>query len=174
MLVLCALTHYTDLVTLRVGIPQTDGSMKGITMDYIAEMCDIGLRRTERAIADLVKAGIVTVHPITEKIAEGVYKGSAAIRTVSQSIFALFGLGGRLRHERDKATARRRKQERKASAKGQAKFDLMMNAAALKGPAKDESADDADQALPEVAKQPVELSDGAKAFFEMKKNLDAT
>lgn len=35
------------------------------------------------------------------------FKGYAAIRTVSATVFALFGLGRWLPHERDKATARR-------------------------------------------------------------------
>jgi len=134
LLVLSSLTHYLDLVTLRVGIPQTDGSFQGITMEYLAEVAGIGLRRAERAVADLVAAGIVTVHPICEKIGDAIYKGSAAIRTVSRSLFKLFGLGGRLRYERERASARRRKQERKATAKGQAKIDLAVRGAAGRRP----------------------------------------
>ena len=66
--------HYTDLVTLRVGIPQPDGSMAGLTLPFIADLSGLGERRAERAIHDLKAAGIITVHPICEKISDTVYK----------------------------------------------------------------------------------------------------
>lgn len=124
--VLACLLHYMDLTTLRVGIPQTDGSFKGIDMAFIAERCDLTLRRAERAVADLVKAGLITVHPICEKIGDAVYKGFAAIRTISSELFTIFGLDARLRHEREKAAERRKKKARKAEAKGQAQIRLAM------------------------------------------------
>jgi len=63
--------HYLDLATLRVGIPQADQSFKGITMPFIAEKCSLTLRRTERAVADLVASGLLTVYPLCEKLAQG-------------------------------------------------------------------------------------------------------
>lgn len=57
------------------------------------------------------------------------YKGFAAIRTVSTKLFTIFGLGQWLRHERDKASARRRKAQRKADAAGLAKLGLLINGA---------------------------------------------
>jgi len=42
--ILGTILHYTDLVTLRVGIPQADGSMAGLTMPFLAEKL-----RTQRA-----------------------------------------------------------------------------------------------------------------------------
>ncbi len=95
--VLGCLVHYLDLATLRVGIPQADQSFKGITMPFIAEKCSLSLRRTERAVADLVASGLLTVYPLCEKIEDATYKGYAAIRTINQKIFTIFGLGGRLR-----------------------------------------------------------------------------
>jgi hypothetical protein len=130
--VLFVLIHYLDLVTLRVGIPQGDGSFCGLTMERIAELAGIGLRRAERAIADLVAAGLVGVHTIAVEIAPGQFVGRAAIRTVSPALFAAFGLGRWLRHEREKASARRRKQERKANAAGLAKIALTMRGAVNK------------------------------------------
>ncbi|MGZ8212918.1 MAG: replication protein RepA [Methylosarcina sp.] len=125
--VLSCLLHYLDLATLRVGIPQNDASLQGISMPFIAEKSGLTQRRTERAIADLVKAGLITVHPLCEKINDTVYKGYAAIRTISSKLFALLGMGGRLRHERDKATARQKKRSRKHEKKQAAKISLIMN-----------------------------------------------
>lgn len=127
LLVLGCLLHYLDLVTLRIGIPQNDSTFQGITMPFIAEKCGLTLRRAERAVADLVKAGLITVHPLCEKISDTVYKGCAAIRTISSKLFALFGMGGRLRHERDRATVRQNKRTRKEQSKQSAKISLVMD-----------------------------------------------
>ncbi len=127
VVVLGCLLHYLDLATLRVGIPQNDGSFKGISMPFIAEKCGLTLKRTERAVADLVKSGLITVHSICEKISDTVYKGYAAIRTVSKKLFTLFGLGGRLKYERDKASDRLKKKSRKEELKGKAKISLFLN-----------------------------------------------
>jgi hypothetical protein len=131
--VLSVLIHYLDLVTLRVGVPQGRETFCGLTMERVAALADIGLRRAERAIADLVAAGLVGVHPIAIETAPGQFVGRAAIRTVSPALFAAFGLGRWLRHERDKASARRRKQEKKAHVAGLAKIALTVRGAVSKG-----------------------------------------
>lgn len=123
--VLGCLLHYLDLVTLRVGIPQADAAFQGISMPFIAEKSGLTLKRTERAVRDLVKAGLITVHPLCEKLSDTVYKGYAAIRTVSAKLFTIFGMAGRLKYERDRATVRFKKRARKEEAKGQAKIDLL-------------------------------------------------
>jgi hypothetical protein len=123
--VLGCLLHYLDLMTLRVGIPQNDLSFQGISMSFISEKSGLTLRRTERATADLVKAGLITVHPLCEKLADTAYKGYAAIRTISAKLFALLGMSARLRHERERATARHRKRNRKHERKQAAKISLV-------------------------------------------------
>lgn len=125
--VLGCLLHYLDLATLRVGIPQNDASFKGISMNFIVEKTGLTIKRAERAVRDLVSSGLITVHPLCEKLSETVYKGYAAIRTVSQKLFALLGLSGRLKHERDKAAARIRKKTKKQAEKTKAKIDLLGN-----------------------------------------------
>jgi hypothetical protein len=120
------LIHYLDLVTLRVGIPQPDGSFAGLKMDYLADVSGLGERRAERAIADLAAAGLITIHPIVKRLDDCTYKGFAAIRAVSRSLFDVFGLGKWLRHERDKASARRRKTERKANGKDAANVGMLI------------------------------------------------
>lgn len=111
-----ALVHYLDLVTLRVGIPQADGSFKGLSLEFLAERAGLGLRRAERACRDLRKAGLVEVYPIAQKTEGDRYKGLPAIRRLPVSLFKVFGLNKWLQHERDKAAHRRRRQRRKQEA----------------------------------------------------------
>jgi len=125
--VLGCLLHYLDLATMRVGIPQNDGTFRGISMPFIAEKTSMTLKRAERAIHDLVKAGLISVYPLCEKISDTVYKGYAAIRTVSKKLFTLFGMSGRLKFEREKASARQRKRTRKEELKGKARIDLLVD-----------------------------------------------
>jgi hypothetical protein len=126
--VLGCLLHYLDLTTLRVGIPQQNQSFQGISMLFIAEKCDLTLKRTERAAADLVKSGLITVYPLCEKLSDTVYKGYAAIRTISTKLFTIFGMGGRLKFERDRAADRQRKRLKKEDTKSKAKVDLLITA----------------------------------------------
>ena len=65
--------------------------MAGLTMPYLAaKLAGLGERRAERAMHDLVAAGILTVHTICVKISDTVYKGVAAIRTVSEhSVYSI-------------------------------------------------------------------------------------
>lgn len=124
---LACLLHYTDLVTLRVGIPQADGTFQGLTMEFLAGASGLGLRRAERAIHDLAAAGIVSIHPIAQRLEDCAYKGFAAIRAVSRALFDAFGLGKWLRHEREKAVKRREKKRRKADPRGLANVQMAMN-----------------------------------------------
>jgi hypothetical protein len=126
--ILACILHYTDLVTLRVGIPQTDGSLAGLTMPFLAELSGLGERRAERAIADLKKAGIITVHPICEKLEDATYKGYAAIRTVSKLLFTILGLSAWLEHERRRAQERNNKRTDKQRRKNLANVKMTMNA----------------------------------------------
>jgi len=103
--------HYLDLATLRVGVPAT-GGFKGLTMARLAGQAGLGLRRAERAMADLVKAGLVKVHPICERKGDLAFKGYAAIRTIPATLFSLFGLGRWLAREREKASKRLRDKRR--------------------------------------------------------------
>jgi hypothetical protein len=110
------LIHYLDLVTLRVGIPQADGTFKGLTLEFLAERAGLSLRRAERACRDLRKAGLVEVYPIAQKTEGDRYKGLPAIRRLPISLFKVFGLSRWLQHERDKAASRRRRQRRRREA----------------------------------------------------------
>lgn len=120
--------HFTDLVTLRVGVPQANGSMMGLTMPYLAKLSGLGERRAERAISDLKKAGYITVHPICEKLEDATYKGFAAIRTVSNKLFTALGFADWLKHERRKATERKLQRSEKKRRKELAHIQMAINA----------------------------------------------
>ncbi|MCP4410027.1 MAG: replication protein RepA [Gammaproteobacteria bacterium] len=109
--VLGVLAHYFDLATMKVGIPQQDGGFVGIDMVMIALRAEINLRRAERAMHDLVKAGLVKVHKICESLGKGEFRSRAAIRTLSRSVFKTVGLGKALIREHKKALERKRKRE---------------------------------------------------------------
>jgi hypothetical protein len=126
--VLACILHYTDLITLRVGIPQPDGGMAGLTMPFLAELSSLGERRAERAVADLKKAGIITVHPLCERLVDATYKGYAAIRTVTKNLFTVLGLSAWLEHERRKAQERQNKRTEKKRRKELANVQMTMNA----------------------------------------------
>jgi hypothetical protein len=111
-----ALVHYLDLVTLRVGIPQPDGTFAGLTLAFLAERAGLGLRRAERACRDLRKAGLVEVFPIAQPREDGGHRGLPAIRRLPVALFKVFGLSMWLQHERDKAAHRRRRQRRRREA----------------------------------------------------------
>lgn len=130
---LACILHYTDLTTLRVAIPQPNGTTAGLTMPYMAALAALGERRAERAIHDLKAAGIITVHPICEKLDNARYKGLAAIRTVSKQLFAALGLGRWLAHERRRAAERQAQKTEKRRRKELANVKLAMNAAKPKG-----------------------------------------
>ena len=124
--ILGTLLHYTDLLTLRVIIPRDDGQAHGLTMERIAELAGIGLRRAERAVRDIKAAGICGVHPIAVELEDGSYTGAAAIRTLPASLFDLLGLGKWLQHERRRAYDRiRKRQDRKPGPKARAHLDLL-------------------------------------------------
>jgi hypothetical protein len=100
-----ALLKRVELASLRVGIPTASGFMS-YTVDYITLDTGMGQKRVERALSDLKAAGIVTVSQPRQKLPDGSYKGLAAIKTISKSLFSVFGLGVMLKKERDKASKR--------------------------------------------------------------------
>lgn len=112
LLVLSAILKLTDVASLRVGIPTAEG-FSGITIPLLARHAGVSLRRAQRVIANLKSAGLLTVAAVTERMADGTYKGVAAVKAVSKHLWGCFGLLDMLKHEREKAAARARKVQRK-------------------------------------------------------------
>lgn len=125
-LLLSALIHRLDLVTLRVGFPQADGSFVGLTDKDLARMTGLTVRRLERAMHDLAAMKIVKVHRSCERQADGSYKGRPSIRAIATRFFELIGLGEKLKKQRLKAT--RRREDRFLAKASQKTFEAMAKA----------------------------------------------
>ena len=126
-----ALLKYTDLASLRVGIPTPDGFLS-LTVDYIGKQTGMGLKRTERALADLKAAGLVTVAQPRKRLPDGSWKGLAAVKAISRHLFGLFGLGSMLKRERTKASKRQAKKSKNQETAGQSRLALTLKALAEK------------------------------------------
>ena len=127
LLLLMALLKYTDLASLRVGIPTQDGFLS-LTVAFIATQTGMTLKRVERALADLKAAGLVTIAQPRKRLSDGSWKGLAAVKAISRHLFGLFSLGGMLKRERDKASKRLAKKSKKQEAAGQSRMALALKA----------------------------------------------
>ena len=127
ILMLSALLKYTDLASLRVGIPTPDGFLS-ITVDYLTKQTGMTLRRAERALDDLKAAGLVTIAQRRKRLPDGSWRGLTAIKAVSRHLFSLFGLGGMLKRERNKASKRQAKKSGNRETAGQARLALALKA----------------------------------------------
>ncbi|WP_323123151.1 cyclic nucleotide-binding domain-containing protein [Burkholderia alba] len=102
-----AMVKYLDLPSLRVGVPQSGGGFLSLTLKFLARHAGLSMRRAERAMRDLMRAGLVNAQQRCEKAEEGGYRGLAALRQLPAALFGAFGLAKWLRHERSKAVMRR-------------------------------------------------------------------
>ncbi|MCA7941758.1 hypothetical protein [Burkholderia cepacia] len=102
-----AMLKYLDLASLRVGIPQRDGGFMSVTMPFLAKHACLPVRRAERAMRDLLHAGLVTAQQRAERRDDGSYRGLASLRQLPAALFGAFGMSKWLRHERSKAVMRR-------------------------------------------------------------------
>ncbi|WP_271408136.1 hypothetical protein [Pseudomonas sp. Q1-7] len=102
---LAAILEFTDVASLRCGVPTSSGFLS-LTLDYLVRYTGLHPRRAERAMADLKRANLMTVKQARQLQADGTWRGLAAVKAVNKLLFTAFGLGMRLRHERDRATKR--------------------------------------------------------------------
>ena len=155
-----ALVHYLDLATLRVGIPQADGSIQGLSLAFLSEKAGLGRRRAERACRDLRKAGLVTIYPRAQPTGDERYRGLPAIRGVPEALFQVFGLHKWLQHERVKAVKRRHRDRRRQEAAATA---AEQGRRALNGDAARQRAEAAAPAAPAEAAMDTARRDSAHA-----------
>lgn len=125
LLLLRAVIHYTDLSTLKVGVPKSDGSIGSLTLERLSNLTRLGLRRTTRAMRDLRLSGILKVETRCRKTPEGDFRGEAAIKSLSPHVFAIFGLDRWLRHEQRRASERKSRRTLKSNRKSRAQFRLV-------------------------------------------------
>ena len=109
--VLALLIAYTDLKTLRIGIPTSKGSMAGLSLTWMALRLGLGQRRVERALRDLVCSGLVDSRQRSHRKRNGHYQGAASFRALSPHLFTLLGLGKWQVHEQKRAQKRQSKRD---------------------------------------------------------------
>jgi hypothetical protein len=112
ILVLNSILEYTDLTSLRCGVPTSSG-FQSLTFEFLAQFTGMGLRRIERAVADLKIGNILTVSQPRQLQEDGSYKGLAAVKAVNSLLFGAFGLLKWLKHERQRASERLAKKAKK-------------------------------------------------------------
>lgn len=105
LLLLNAILEFTDLSSLRCGVPTSSGFIS-LTLDYLVQYTGLHMRRAERAMADLKRANLLTVSQPRQLKDDGSWRGLAAVKAVNALLFTAFGLHERLRHERDRAAKR--------------------------------------------------------------------
>ena len=101
-----AILSRLDVVTMRVGCPVDDKKFVGIKLESLADIAGISFTRAERAMHDLAKSGLIDVVQRSEKLADGTYKGYAAIRRVSTDLFKAFNLLEELKEAQEKLAKR--------------------------------------------------------------------
>ncbi len=105
VLLLCAILKHTELSSLRCGVP-TAGGFIPFDMAFLANVAGLSLTRTIRAMEDLRRGGILSIHQARYVNDLGEYRGYPAVRRINPLIFRIFGLGHMLERAR-KAAARR-------------------------------------------------------------------
>lgn len=128
LLLLRAVIHYTDLISLEVGVPRADGSIGSLTLERLSTLTQLGARRTARAMKDLKTAGILNVKARCRRTADGNFRGEAAIKSLSPHVFAIFGLDRWLGHEQRRAAERKQRSRQKSDRKSRAQFRLVADA----------------------------------------------
>jgi len=103
-----AILKFTDLASLRVGIPTKTGFMC-LTLDYLTGETGMTQRRVERALRDLKAANLLTVSQPRQLQPDGSWRGLAAVKALSKELFAVFGLKVALKLEQVKAVKRLKK-----------------------------------------------------------------
>lgn len=132
--VLSTLLHRMDIATLRVGVPRSDGSHYDYSIEQIAEAAGLGLKRTKRAIADLKRAGLITINQVRRKASDNSFKSLVAIKTINRSLFATLGLGAMFSRENEKRAKRQRKSQRSQAKQSIAIQSIMQQVGGSKTP----------------------------------------
>lgn len=89
------LLHYTELASLRVGIPHSSEGFRSLTIEFLANKVGIGLKRAQRAIKLLVRAGYLKmIERFDVKQDEGKERfiGLAAVKSLTPSFFKACGI----------------------------------------------------------------------------------
>ncbi|MBA2651696.1 MAG: hypothetical protein H0U73_05465 [Tatlockia sp.] len=89
------LLHYTELATLRVGVPQIAEGFRSLKIEFLAEKAGLGLKRAQRAVALLKRAGYLRVierFDTKEEKGDTRFIGLAAVKCLTPTFFKACGI----------------------------------------------------------------------------------
>lgn len=113
MQMLAACLKYLDLISMRVGVPQGNGSMLNLRVSWLAKQAGLSERRAERALHDLKAAGLIQVEQRNRRLDldTRTWRSAVALKAVAAEVFEALGMAKRLDIERSKARLRRQRDE---------------------------------------------------------------
>ncbi|MDQ3562844.1 MAG: hypothetical protein M3436_01465 [Pseudomonadota bacterium] len=117
MRALDSLLEFMQLVCMRVGDYNDDGTLTGRLTAELLKINELLSARFYRAMRDLIKAGLVTSTQQRIPQPDGTWTCLPAIRVILDVVFARVGMLGWLNHERRRAAQRLFKRVRKAAIK---------------------------------------------------------
>lgn len=85
------LLHYTELASLRVGIPHASSGFRSLTIEFLANKAGVGLKRAQRAIKLLVRAGYLNMIERFD-VKEERFIGLAAVKSLTPAFFKACGI----------------------------------------------------------------------------------
>lgn len=85
------LLHYTELASLRVGVPHETEGFRSLTVEFLAKKAGIGLKRAQRALDILKRAGYIKLIERFD-IKDERFIGLAAVKSLTLSFFKASGI----------------------------------------------------------------------------------
>ena len=121
VITLSALLKRMDIKTLQIVVSDKEGMFYHCKVSVLVNDTGLHPRRVERALHDIVDAGLVNVlgRP-TSKDENGKFEAMPAIRALNESLFGVLGLEVALREERKKRKEIKIKQNKKQQKKQKA------------------------------------------------------
>lgn len=89
------LLHYTELASLRVGVPHITDGFRSLTVKFLADKAGIGLKRALRALALLKRAGYIRLIERFDLKEQGdnlQFIGLAAVKCITPAFFKACGI----------------------------------------------------------------------------------
>ena len=83
--------HYTELASLRVGVPHETEGFRSLAVDFLAKKAGIGLKRAQRALAVLKRAGYIKLIERFD-IKDDRFIGLAAVKSLTPAFFKACGI----------------------------------------------------------------------------------
>lgn len=105
VITLAVLIGHTEVSSLRVGMNTPQGFVN-FDFEWLRKKTRLSTDRLKRSIADLKRAGLITVSQGRQLQPDGTWKGFSAVKAVNSRLFGALGLSKMLSKERKKAVKR--------------------------------------------------------------------